>query len=667
MGALLRSANRKPDDKLNILTFPTHEPYECELAKTGHNFYAFRCKEVRDWNQECRKNPSNYFLLNPGLGQQQIPVDLDIDLVLSHNKAGQFQIADQFSKNFLIPHLNMEHTLPFIGWTPQQLQQVKNLRCHRHLFISEYNREQWNGADADGVIYHAIDTDIFKPHECGFEYLSHVLTCCNDFVNRDWCKPAGQKIWTTIGFVPIEDIMIGHEVLTDDGQIHPVIKTFSRQYFGDMVEIHLSQKEKLLFTPNHNIKVLRNNQWKYLDASCLRAGDELCYPDHIQTDFSFNGTEEAWTIGLIIGDGSITDKGCVQIIVNDKEQILLDRAIKGLAIFGVEAKNRERFRARGNVFGIEASCIVFAQWLKKHIGGKKSSKCIPEFIMKGSKEIRLACLQGLWSADGSFKNGDASGVRAVFSTISPKLAAQVSHLLHSFGIKCSVNRHFRTTNKSNGQEVPIYRVCSYGNENVEKCKKLIEQGITNTPYHYIIYDVKQIREWSGMVYNCEVDVNPSYVVYPGFVAHNCCGYNIWDRVTKGLPRKVRGNTPGLSTGTKTIEELVIEYQGALIYFNSSTISPVPTAMLEAMACGCAIVTTATCMIPEIIKNGKNGFISNDENVLRKSIEILLANPELARQMGRNARETILTKFPVRNFVESWDKELRSTANLVYGA
>lgn len=132
-------------------------------------------------------------------------------------------------------------------------------------------------------------------------------------------------------------------------------------------------------------------------------------------------------------------------------------------------------------------------------------------------------------------------------------------------------------------------------------------------------------------------------------------YKGWERITNGLDRKVVGETEGLSEQSKSVEDLVKTYQNALVYINPSVLSPVPTSMLEAMACGCAIVTTATCEIPSIIKHGVNGFMSNDENELRGYIEQLLANPQLALKMGNAARETIEEKFSEQRFVNQWNK------------
>lgn len=135
----------------------------------------------------------------------------------------------------------------------------------------------------------------------------------------------------------------------------------------------------------------------------------------------------------------------------------------------------------------------------------------------------------------------------------------------------------------------------------------------------------------------------------------CLNYYGWKRVTEGVKTKLVGKTEGLSEPAKSMEELVSEYNKCAVFFNSSTLSPIPTSLLEAMSCGCAVVSTATCMIPEIIENGVNGFISNDENELKAHIDYLLHNPDVRASIGLNARKTILEKFSEKQFINNWNQ------------
>tara|TARA_B100000963_G_scaffold360122_1_gene389824 strand:+ start:266 stop:1285 length:1020 start_codon:yes stop_codon:yes gene_type:complete len=142
----------------------------------------------------------------------------------------------------------------------------------------------------------------------------------------------------------------------------------------------------------------------------------------------------------------------------------------------------------------------------------------------------------------------------------------------------------------------------------------------------------------------------------------CCGFNLWQQTIQGLPAKVFGKSPGLSEPANSTEHLREIYKCSRIFYNTSLHSPVPSVLLEAMSCGCAIVSTANCMIPEIIKNGKNGLISNDPQELRGFLELLLKDEDLAKKLGENARKTIVEKYNLKRFTDNWNNLFYSTVN-----
>lgn len=137
-------------------------------------------------------------------------------------------------------------------------------------------------------------------------------------------------------------------------------------------------------------------------------------------------------------------------------------------------------------------------------------------------------------------------------------------------------------------------------------------------------------------------------------------YQGWERITQGLDRKVIGATEGLSEAAADINELVKAYQQARVYINPSVLSPVPTSMLEAMACGCPVVSMDNCAIPEFVEHGVNGYLSNDEEELRLWIKHLFDNPKVADEMGQAARETVLKKCSKDRFTSEWNNIFEQT-------
>lgn len=332
VSSIIRAATRQPNEKLNILTFPTHERMESGLCQTGHNFYAYRANGIKHWNPQYAKVPDNYTIFDINLGEAQIPLDLDFDLILSQNKFGQFQIAQQFSRRWQVPLISLEHTLPHPGWTPLHIAQLRNLKGHVNVFLSEYSKRAWGWDNEAEIVGPGTDTEIFTP-EWVLAPQPVILSVVNDWKNRDWA----------------------------------------------------------------------------------------------------------------------------------------------------------------------------------------------------------------------------------------------------------------------------------------------------------------------------------------------CGYNLWVQATKGLPVFVLGDTPGLSKPAKNTEELVAAYRQCQVFLNTSLVSTCPFTLLEAMACGAAVVSTATSMIPQVIQDGVNGYLSNDPDILRRRCQELLASPELCRQLGREARRTVEEKFSFRRMAGDWDRVLRKTSEMmVYG-
>ncbi len=232
--AHLRRATREPTDKLNILTGIAHERYESYLSKTGHNFYAYRHPTFKgdagSWNEQYAPIPKNYFLLNKNLGEHQIPVDLNIDLIFSQHKYSQFQVLEPISAANGLPHIHLEHTWP-VNFTQHQINDWLKMRAHVNVFISDRSREAWGWKPEDShVIYHGVDTQLFKPNP-KIDRDMKPLSVVNDWKNRD--IPCGFSFWQEA----VADIESGMKVLGDTpcisvaaNNIQELIEWYNKSY-----------------------------------------------------------------------------------------------------------------------------------------------------------------------------------------------------------------------------------------------------------------------------------------------------------------------------------------------------------------------------------------------------------------------------------------------------
>ena len=91
-----------------------------------------------------------------------------------------------------------------------------------------------------------------------------------------------------------------------------------------------------------------------------------------------------------------------------------------------------------------------------------------------------------------------------------------------------------------------------------------------------------------------------------------------------------------------------------VLFNPSYASPNPRARTEAMLCGLAIVTTNAHGEDEYIRNGVNGFCSNDFDELISFLLDLQTRPAQARRLGMAGRETAQKFFHISRFIDAWN-------------
>lgn len=136
-----------------------------------------------------------------------------------------------------------------------------------------------------------------------------------------------------------------------------------------------------------------------------------------------------------------------------------------------------------------------------------------------------------------------------------------------------------------------------------------------------------------------------------------CNYSGWLQTTSGMQTKLVGTSKsGISRPAKNVNELVNIYNSHYIFLNTSRNSTMPFSVFEAMACGCVVVSTATTMIPDVIKSGYNGFLY-DINYPEDGREIIKklcsADKEYLLEIGQNARNTVVEKFSKSKFLESW--------------
>jgi len=105
---------------------------------------------------------------------------------------------------------------------------------------------------------------------------------------------------------------------------------------------------------------------------------------------------------------------------------------------------------------------------------------------------------------------------------------------------------------------------------------------------------------------------------------------------------------------------VVDYLQAMDVFVLPSLTETSSlATMEAMACELPVVTTKVGFVKEYIREKHNGMFFPFKNslVLSMKIEMLLENPELRAELGRNARKTIVESF-------SWEKTKERISEII---
>jgi glycosyltransferase involved in cell wall biosynthesis len=179
--SIIKQSVRKSNDSFNILTFSAHEAVETELARTNANFYALWSPGLKDWNKKYRPVPPNYKIIDVKGDIKNIPMDIDYDAILGHNKLAHGQQCKQIAQLLHLPWIQLEHCMPVLDQRTYEF--YRNLKPDISVFITEHSRQAWGYTPEEArVIYHAIDHEVFAPRPVIRQ--RHLLSVANDFVNR---------------------------------------------------------------------------------------------------------------------------------------------------------------------------------------------------------------------------------------------------------------------------------------------------------------------------------------------------------------------------------------------------------------------------------------------------------------------------------------------------
>jgi glycosyltransferase involved in cell wall biosynthesis len=149
-----------------------------------------------------------------------------------------------------------------------------------------------------------------------------------------------------------------------------------------------------------------------------------------------------------------------------------------------------------------------------------------------------------------------------------------------------------------------------------------------------------------------------------------CNYQLFEEVTRPFPRKLFGpgnDQPGFGMGKVPYEQLKQEMRDNRVYFYTGTHPASYTLnFIESWMTGVPLVAISgkhgnaevwrnhnLYEIPTLIKNGVNGFISDNPAELKSHIQNLLNNKDLADSISKAGRAEAIRHFGKDMIKEAW--------------
>ncbi len=250
-----------------------------------------------------------------------------------------------------------------------------------------------------------------------------------------------EQILTPTGWRPLGDLKEGHVICNPDGSNQKIIKMFPRDK-QQMYRLSFSDGTVLDCDGDHLwfAKVANRNKGRTLreyrpldfygniyDTETLYKGLKkypknrplIPCPEPVKYANTWRSAVDAYLIGLLIGDGSLSGAYTGMTTVDSEIEDYI-----------TEAGFKKSHKASEIDYRISQASWVVQQVKALGLSGKHSwDKFIPERLLRGTVEERLSCLQGLMDSDGTV---DVDG-RCSYCTTSKQLADDTRQLILSLG------------------------------------------------------------------------------------------------------------------------------------------------------------------------------------------------------------------------------------------
>lgn len=275
----------------------------------------------------------------------------------------------------------------------------------------------------------------------------------------DGPQPLWSTIYTPDGARRMGDIAVGDVVCGSNRTVQTVVGVFSKGEKeivevlfegGKVVECcsdHLwrvttmSGTSKVVTTKDISETLMAGNRYRYFVPKTRASFEERPVP------------LDPYTLGVLLGDGSLTDSGSVEISLGFAKTHVIGKLVfpTGITVKVTPGKNSHRVKIGGKMEDGRTIRDILEQLGLRN--ADSYAKRIPELYKINSAEVRLGVFEGLIDTDGHVNKRGLFE----FSTVSDGLAEDFRFVVESLGCNVYHKLHTREADIGSFSEKPIHR------------------------------------------------------------------------------------------------------------------------------------------------------------------------------------------------------------------
>lgn len=402
------------------------------------------------------------------------------------------------------------------------------------------------------------------------EYLDRLqpdASCIYSLVNalgayEYWsCFPDGAPVKTRAGRVPIEDVLVGEEVLTHKNrwrrvktkkrveadwelvglnirglpQIEPFVEATPLHEFWVVTREEMIQKRREYFYYREGSRAerraafVRELVFDWVEIGELQHGDYLVQPFPLEEDSplikKWGSPEIAILAGVYAAEGCTADRydlspdvdpiSSVIFVLGDHDRAVVETLEGCAGKFGHTLSIKHSPDTHS--YRVQLCWVEFAQFCRDHIGKGAINKFLSDEILRMPRSWQETFFTYYHGGDGYVRKAGKAQGTYVCSTASIQLALDTRLLLARLGLLSSITgAHNKKATWYNGN--PIYQLCIGGSQLLGDVQNVA--GYLH-PDGYILSPIKDVvtRSFKGWVNDLQIEEDTSYTVN-GVSAHN---------------------------------------------------------------------------------------------------------------------------------------------------